>query len=100
MRNRIETGTIRSPATRRILAYRSARSCLSTQTIACYCRPKPAFFVLYAVASDDGSTTSVSPPAPDAEEPVGGSKLKTRPHKESGEFCDSRAMDDSSTSLP
>jgi len=33
-----------------------------------------------------------------AEEPVGGSKLKTRPHRESGEFCDSRAMDDSSKS--
>jgi len=33
-----------------------------------------------------------------AEEPVGGSKLKTRPHRESGEFCGSRAMDDSSKS--
>ena len=38
--------------------------------------------------------------APDAEEPVGGGKLKTRPHKESGEFCDSRAIRDSSKSLP
>jgi len=44
--------------------------------------------------------TAISPPAPDAEEPVGGGKLKTRPHKESGEFCDSRAMHDSSKSLP
>jgi len=33
-----------------------------------------------------------------AGEPDGGSKLKTRSHRETGEFCDSRAIRDSSKS--